>query len=179
MSEQWYYGQNGVQKGPVSLEAMQELVRSGQLRPDDLVWKEGMANWAPANTLAELSTAPAAVPPPPPTQTASQYPPYTPPQQPMPPGQQPLSYQPVPATEALRSKATTSMVLGICSIVPGSCVCAFVGVGLGVAAIVMSKGAAGAPNEGAARAGFICGIIGIVLSVLSMFGGVAMQMNRF
>lgn len=163
MSDQWYYGQNGVQKGPVSLEMMQQLIRGGHVKRDDLVWKEGMANWAPASAIAELF--PAA-----PVSPVTPQPQYQPPQ----PGPAtpvnptgPVSFDPV--TAALQNKATTAMVLGICSIVPGSC-CSPLGLGLGIAAIILSNGATGAPNPGPAKAGFVCGIIGVVLSCLSFVG---------
>ncbi len=155
MSDQWYYGQNGVQKGPVSLEVIQQLLRGGHVKREDLVWKEGMANWAPASGVAELFPAPPVAP----------IPPVSP--QPGPAG--PVGpYSLDPTMAALQSKATTAMVLGICSIVPGSCLCGFAGIGLGVGAIILSNSAMGAPNQGAAKAGKICGIIGIVLSALSL-----------
>ncbi len=56
----WYYAMNSQQQGPVSLEALQALFRSGQLNADTLVWREGMAEWAPARTVAalQLTTGP-------------------------------------------------------------------------------------------------------------------------
>jgi uncharacterized RDD family membrane protein YckC len=63
MSEQWFYAQSGQQKGPVSGEALRELIASGQLRPADLVWREGMANWTALGSVPELTPPPpAAVP---------------------------------------------------------------------------------------------------------------------
>ncbi len=41
----WYYADGGQQKGPVSDEQFQNLVRDGVVKPDTLVWHEGMANW--------------------------------------------------------------------------------------------------------------------------------------
>ncbi|MBI3876939.1 MAG: DUF4339 domain-containing protein [Verrucomicrobia bacterium] len=41
----WYYAESGQQKGPVSDEQFQNLVRDGVVKPDTLVWHEGMANW--------------------------------------------------------------------------------------------------------------------------------------
>ena len=43
MSDDWFYGQNGLQRGPVELSALEALARSGQLQPADLVWRGGMA----------------------------------------------------------------------------------------------------------------------------------------
>src|SRR5262245_47682502 len=41
----WYYVDAGQQAGPVTDEQLDELVRSGKVRSDTLVWQEGMANW--------------------------------------------------------------------------------------------------------------------------------------
>jgi uncharacterized membrane protein len=66
----WHYSQNNQPCGPVDAAALQELLRNrgsgAPLPPDTLVWKEGMANWAPANTIPEFSAvinAPNAPPP--------------------------------------------------------------------------------------------------------------------
>jgi hypothetical protein len=63
MTEQWYYAKNGQQLGPVGTEVLMRLASSGQVQPTDLVWKEGMANWAPARTVRAIfpEPAPAAV----------------------------------------------------------------------------------------------------------------------
>jgi uncharacterized membrane protein len=68
----WHYEQNGQPCGPVTAAALQELfrVRGSSppiLPPTALVWKDGMANWAPANTVPEFSAvinAPPDTPPP-------------------------------------------------------------------------------------------------------------------
>jgi hypothetical protein len=47
-----YYYSNGVdRKGPVSLA---ELITSGELRPETLVWYEGLPSWVRADALPEL-----------------------------------------------------------------------------------------------------------------------------
>src|SRR5262245_44708066 len=43
--------------GPVELHHLQQLAASGQLRGQDLVWKNGMANWAPVSSVPELMPA--------------------------------------------------------------------------------------------------------------------------
>lgn len=43
----WYYVENGQQAGPVEESQLAELVQSGKLRGDTLVWHEGMAAWQP------------------------------------------------------------------------------------------------------------------------------------
>jgi len=40
---QWYYSKDNQQQGPVSPEQLKQLAVSGQLQPNDLVWKEGMS----------------------------------------------------------------------------------------------------------------------------------------
>ena len=68
----WHYEQNGQPCGPVTAAALQELFRvrgasPAILPPTALVWKDGMANWAPANTVPEFSAvinAPPDTPPP-------------------------------------------------------------------------------------------------------------------
>jgi uncharacterized RDD family membrane protein YckC len=41
----WYYVDQGQQAGPVDDAQFEELVRSGKIQPDTLVWREGMAAW--------------------------------------------------------------------------------------------------------------------------------------
>jgi len=43
----WYYVDQGQQTGPVNDAQFEELVRSGKIQPDTLVWREGMAGWMP------------------------------------------------------------------------------------------------------------------------------------
>lgn len=50
----WYYAREGQQLGPVSLESLQDMARSGQLGPGDLVWTDGMAEWYLASNVAAL-----------------------------------------------------------------------------------------------------------------------------
>lgn len=52
---QWYYASNGAQAGPVGLDVLQGVAASGQLQPADLVWKDGMAEWTPAQNIPELA----------------------------------------------------------------------------------------------------------------------------
>ena len=67
MAHDYYYAVDGQRFGPVSAERIQELASSGKLRPADLIWKEGMADWVPAARLKGLFPAAAynAMPPPP------------------------------------------------------------------------------------------------------------------
>jgi hypothetical protein len=55
MSEQWYYGQDGRQIGPVSRQELDSLIQSGQVGQQTLVWRAGMVDWLPANLVPGLT----------------------------------------------------------------------------------------------------------------------------
>ncbi len=55
---------NGQQAGPFDLSALQQHVAQGHLTRQTLVWRAGMANWAPAETVPELQPLFENVPPP-------------------------------------------------------------------------------------------------------------------
>jgi hypothetical protein len=60
----WYYTMGGQRQGPVTTEALQAMLRQGQLPPHENVWREGMANWAPAYAVPEVAPpTPAGMPP--------------------------------------------------------------------------------------------------------------------
>jgi len=68
MAQQWFYTKDGKSKiGPVTSTALQALAQSGQLLPTDMVWKEGMPKWVPAQKVKGLlfpkTPAPVALPP--------------------------------------------------------------------------------------------------------------------
>lgn len=54
---QWYYAINGQRQGPVSQAEFDQLVSTGQIKADTLVWRQGMANWV---AYATLMSGPAA-----------------------------------------------------------------------------------------------------------------------
>ncbi len=54
---QWYYARNDQPMGPVSAAELQALVEAGELKPDDLLWREGMEAWTTAVNLRELFEA--------------------------------------------------------------------------------------------------------------------------
>ncbi len=54
MGDEWYYAKNGQQLGPVSTAVITQMASTGQLAPGDLVWREGMPNWAPAHTVRAI-----------------------------------------------------------------------------------------------------------------------------
>ncbi len=53
----WYYAKDEEELGPVPTSKLKSMATSGDLLPSDLVWKEGMDDWAPAETLRGLFPA--------------------------------------------------------------------------------------------------------------------------
>ena len=58
----WYYADQGQPAGPVNDAQLEELVRSGKIQPDTLVWHEGLAAWQSYREVK--SPAPPSGPPP-------------------------------------------------------------------------------------------------------------------
>ncbi len=54
IATKWYWARDGKQFGPVGSGELRSLAGSGSLRPDDLVWKEGLAEWAEARKVSGL-----------------------------------------------------------------------------------------------------------------------------
>jgi hypothetical protein len=54
-SPHWYYMLQGQRQGPIEQVVFQQLIASGRVGFDDMVWREGMGQWAAAGTLPELS----------------------------------------------------------------------------------------------------------------------------
>jgi hypothetical protein len=52
---EWYYAEGRQQRGPVSAEEFQRLVKDGTVRADTLVWREGMSNWQPYGQVVQTS----------------------------------------------------------------------------------------------------------------------------
>jgi GYF domain 2 len=46
---EWYYTTNNQQMGPISWDELRQLASTGLLHPTDMVWKEGMVDWAKAD----------------------------------------------------------------------------------------------------------------------------------
>jgi len=69
----WHYAATPTEpRGPVPASELLALVRSGQLGPDTLVWREGQAGWRPLSEFSvELGLGPAIVPPLPPLPPAA------------------------------------------------------------------------------------------------------------
>ena len=50
-----YVTSNGVDHGPLSIEEATKRVGSGEFKPDDLSWHEGVSGWVPLKQLPEWS----------------------------------------------------------------------------------------------------------------------------
>lgn len=55
---QWHYLQNEQTLGPINEEDLRELIRTGAVAPDVLVWKEGMADWQPYSQVSSDTIPP-------------------------------------------------------------------------------------------------------------------------
>lgn len=60
----FFVGINGKQEGPFSMDQLAQMVSSGQLTRQSMVWKLGMSGWAAAGSVPELSAMVNSVPPP-------------------------------------------------------------------------------------------------------------------
>jgi uncharacterized RDD family membrane protein YckC len=49
---QWYYAVNNQRQGPVAQADFDKLVADGIIKPDTLVWQQGMTDWKPYSTIA-------------------------------------------------------------------------------------------------------------------------------
>lgn len=67
----WYYAQGDAEHGPVTAVQLRALAEQGKLLPSDLVWKEGMDDWKPANGVRGLFAPEAAGPSPPPDRSGA------------------------------------------------------------------------------------------------------------
>ncbi len=72
MSTRWYYAKAGTndRQGPVAVEQVQEKLRTGELTGSDIVWRQGMPQWAPIGAMPEFGSAPRPIAPPLPPRAA-------------------------------------------------------------------------------------------------------------
>ena len=61
--KQWYCALGGQRYGPVGQDELAQWIREGRVRPSDMVWSDGMGEWAKAATVPGLFAA-AGTPPP-------------------------------------------------------------------------------------------------------------------
>jgi hypothetical protein len=64
---QWYIAREGKQHGPLSDAEMRTFVAQGHLKPTDLIWRPGFADWRPAPAVFPFNSPEGAPKPPAPT----------------------------------------------------------------------------------------------------------------
>jgi hypothetical protein len=55
---------DGKQAGPFDMATLANQAKAGTLTRETLVWKQGMAAWSPAGTVADMASVFATLPPP-------------------------------------------------------------------------------------------------------------------
>ncbi len=158
----WWYALGTERRGPVSEPVVHDLVGSGVIRADTLVWREGMAEWAAAARMPELAprfggglvSQPATAPPPgggaPPTMRGT-------------------APQPAPNDGVIEAvipyrngAALAAYYLGVFSLIPA------LGVLLGVLALVLGAMGLAAARRNPGAHGRVHAIVGILLAGLSL-----------
>lgn len=60
MSDEWYYSRDQQQYGPFLFDDLVEMAQKDVITKSDLLWKEDMDEWRPAETIVGLFDEPAA-----------------------------------------------------------------------------------------------------------------------
>ncbi|MFN4244187.1 MAG: DUF4339 domain-containing protein [Tepidisphaerales bacterium] len=135
----WYYARGDTPLGPVSRETLEMLARRGELRPSDLVWTEGMVDWAPASAVLGPvwggGGGSAGVQ-----------------------GSWPLGYAQGPQDRSQRTLAILAIVFGVLSLTCCPVIFGVVGVVCGI--VARSKDG---PDRDLATVGLVVSIVGLVL----------------
>lgn len=71
MEKLWHYAKGGEKHGPITAIQLKELATTGQISPDDLVWREDMQDWRQARSVKGLFPEKTTPPKQPPPTTAS------------------------------------------------------------------------------------------------------------
>lgn len=166
---EWYYSENGERRGPTSEGELRALIDQGNVTANDLVWRDGLADWTPVSQTSEFSgsgtsaSGPAAAS----TPVSS---PYSPPQAASQPNyaaggyHQPQAYQAQPSTSGLAIAALVCGIIGICTIL--SAIPAIICGHLALKQIDESGGTVG--GRGLGIAGLILGYSGLVLNIVGI-----------
>ena len=155
---QWYVAVEGRRYGPVTAEQLGAWAQQGRLTAQDLVWREGMAEWVAAGTVEELAAlfaggvagaTPAGGPPP------------------TPPG----GFAPAAAgpSEHLRPhRGGAVLTLGILGLVVCA-ICGAIAWSMGNTDLrEMAAGTMDPSGEGLTKAGKICGMISVILAIVAI-----------
>ena len=195
---EWFYGKGGQQFGPIDEVTLSARIATGEIGPQDLVWKEGMDSWKPLQEIRHLAPSgnhpqsqdsegltpelsqssyapPAEIKAPALDDSfVDEVPqsPYSPPVE----GDEGASYTPGPSLPVTNGLAIASIICGILSLTL-FCFCG--GLFLGIPAVIcghLSLNQLNAPGNsqqgrGMAIAGLICGYLGIAFLIIMMLGG--------
>ena len=195
---EWFYGKGGQQFGPIDEVTLSARIATGEIGPQDLVWKEGMDSWKPLQEIRHLAPSgnhpqsqdsegltpelsqssyapPAEIKAPALDDSiVDEVPqsPYSPPVE----GDEGASYTPGPSLPVTNGLAIASMICGILSLV-FFCFCG--GLFLGIPAVIcghLSLNQLNAPGNcqqgrRMAIAGLVCGYLGIAFLIIMMLGG--------
>ena len=173
--KQWYCIVDGEQYGPIDEATLRNWAQQGRVQLSDLVWSEGMADWAPASSVPGLVDAqPAAQPAAPAARepTASAY--ADQPAQPAwAPGPQPAAQvvQAAPSGVLAAHRGGVILALGIIGLMTGCFI-------LGIIAWVMGRkdlpeidaGRMDPTGRSMTQAGMILGMVGTILGILYVIG---------
>lgn len=113
MATRWYYGREAAKLGPYSAGEMKDLASTGQISPEDTVWREGVEKGVPAKRVKNLFAqgpvlAPAKAAP----ALADEGPPTTVPPTPLPDRQAPPPQQPEAARKGRASAGRGAVIVG-------------------------------------------------------------------
>jgi hypothetical protein len=175
---QWFYEQHGQRNGPVDTATLKRMAIDGQLDPNDLIWREGLAQWVRASTAKGLYPQPVespdddftimpatpvavarSVPPPPPSYDFQVLPHNAAPQQSVVIAQTLIH---APAETSHRGMAIAALVLSICGLF---CFGFITGLLAVIFAAVALSGMGKTRNDdgkGMAITGLVLGIIDII-----------------
>lgn len=65
MEKLWYYASNNARQGPVTETELRDRIQRGEVKPDDLIWTDGMPDWVKSkDSIFGPQSASAATPPP-------------------------------------------------------------------------------------------------------------------
>ena len=53
----WFYGKDNAQHGPVSDLEIRNLISTGQITEDTIIWREGMTDWIPLKDVPDFQAA--------------------------------------------------------------------------------------------------------------------------
>jgi hypothetical protein len=58
----WFYGKGGMKYGPIDEATLRSRIATGEIAPQDFVWRDGMESWEPVQEVRDLYSKEAGVP---------------------------------------------------------------------------------------------------------------------